>query len=144
LRRIHSGLEESEPGRIILPFLTASLEYQGPVDALIGNIAALEFKRAIQNMMPEIYDANLRVPLGETRINRDMEETLSNNPRFFWYYNNGITILCRKFRSNPKVPNQFTIDAPRIVNGAQTTNTLLSIEVGSNSPVSVMVRVIAA
>ena len=127
LRRIYAGSEvESNGGTIVLRFLSCA-DYQGPVHALVGNVAATELKRSVGELVPHIYDANLRVPLGLTKINKQMKQTLSSEGRrFFWYYNNGITLLCRGFQ--PVEADHFTcfeVESPRIVNGAQTTDTIL-------------------
>ena len=37
---------------------------------------------------------NVRGFLGSTEINRGMEATLTREPEYFWYYNNGVTIVC--------------------------------------------------
>ena len=41
-----------------------------------------------------LFARNIRGYLGRTEINRSMEHTISNSPQFFWYYNNGLTIVC--------------------------------------------------
>ena len=41
-----------------------------------------------------LFARNVRGFLGNTHINRGMEMTLKKEPQFFWYYNNGITIIC--------------------------------------------------
>ena len=145
LRRIYAGSEvESNGGTIVLRFLSCA-DYQGPVHALVGNVAATELKRSVGELVPHIYDANLRVPLGLTKINKQMKQTLSSEGRrFFWYYNNGITLLCRGFQPVEADHLCFEVESPRIVNGAQTTDTILSADIDDSSSVAVMVRLIAA
>jgi hypothetical protein len=41
-----------------------------------------------------LFARNVRGFLGSTEINRGMEATLTREPEYFWYYNNGITIVC--------------------------------------------------
>ena len=42
-----------------------------------------------------LFARNVRGFLGKsTQVNRGMQETLSEEPWNFWYYNNGITMMC--------------------------------------------------
>jgi hypothetical protein len=89
-----------------------------------------------------LFARNIRGYLGKTEINRSMEHTIASLPEFFWYYNNGLTIVCdaaenvnRGGRSVLKVAN------PQIINGQQTTRTLARMGIRS-AKASVTVRVI--
>ena len=49
-------------------------------------------------------------------------DTFNNKPDDFWYYNNGITIVCNDFYNiKDKI---LEIISPQIVNGCQTSNTI--------------------
>lgn len=145
LRRISAGQDlDAGDESVVISFLDC-VTYNGPVEAVVGNARAVDIRTAIASLVPQVYDANLRVPLGRTKINRQMKDTLTSPARrFFWYYNNGITVLCRAFRPLRDNENTFEILSPRIVNGAQTTDTILSVEASQLSQVDVMVRLIAA
>src|SRR5205807_10342707 len=41
-----------------------------------------------------LFARNVRGFLGSSKINKNLEKTLDTEPEFFWYYNNGITIIC--------------------------------------------------
>jgi hypothetical protein len=41
-----------------------------------------------------IFARNVRGFKGNTDVNDSMEETLEKSPEFFWYFNNGVTIIC--------------------------------------------------
>ena len=79
----------------------------------------------------DLFDKNIREFLGikgkKAKINKGIQDTLLNDTernRFF-YYNNGITIICNDIKSDSK--NQktiLTLSQPQIVNGCQTTNTI--------------------
>jgi len=150
LRRLAAGLEgeiaeDVESEHIVLPFVTTPTTHAEPVQAIVGSVRAYDLKEALFALGPRIYDVNLRVPLGSTKVNIQMNSTLnSENRRFFWYYNNGITMLCRKFQPHPRNTNQFIVDSPRIVNGAQTTQAIISATTLEDSSASVLIRVIAA
>src|SRR5690606_26960026 len=60
--------------------------YQGVVDA--------EQVAQWVDVGSHLYNLNIRNPLGRTSINNGLIETLTTEPSAFWYFNNGITILC--------------------------------------------------
>jgi AIPR protein len=41
-----------------------------------------------------LFARNIRGFLGPTKINKEIEATLKTKPEYFWYYNNGITLVC--------------------------------------------------
>src|SRR5262249_9256626 len=47
-----------------------------------------------QRASARLFARNVRGFLGSTEINRGMEATLESEPEYFWYYNNGVTIIC--------------------------------------------------
>jgi hypothetical protein len=70
-----------------------------------------------------LFRKNVRDFLGPNRANRGMTQTLSTSPDNFWYFNNGITMLCD--RAEPKVAGSFIeVENPQIINGCQTTKTI--------------------
>jgi hypothetical protein len=91
-----------------------------------------------------LFARNIRGFLGNTAINRGMTDTLSNEANRFFYYNNGITMLCdeavqqaRKGRTYLRVSN------PQIINGQQTTRTLAAhSDLASQASVLVKVLVV--
>lgn len=145
LRRLCSGTDNEIPtASITLPFLSSAKFAGGPVQALVGNVAISSYRGAVYKLGSQLYDANLRNPLGVTKINKEMDQTIKEEPSLFWYYNNGVTMLCKRFRPHPKRRGVFIIDSPRIVNGAQTTAAILSADPGEDNPGALMVRVISA
>lgn len=120
-------------------------KHTNPIQALIGNIPALSLRTSISNdIKSKLYDTNIRVPLGRTKVNSQIQATLeSHKRRFFWYYNNGITMLCKSF-TDPDDNGVVTISSPRIVNGAQTTNAIFAAREEELENVHVMLRLIAA
>ncbi len=90
-----------------------------------------------------LFARNIRGFLGEnTLVNKSMETTLRNEPERFFYYNNGITILCdtaEKVSSQGK--DVLRVSNPQIINGQQTTRTLAHKDDEARRA-SVIVRVI--
>lgn len=82
-----------------------------------------------------LFDENIREYLGITgkygKINKNVQKTLEDpleRNRFF-YYNNGITMICKKWtkptpRSRKKI---IHIERPQIVNGCQTVGTISKV-----------------
>ncbi|HEX8207711.1 MAG TPA: AIPR family protein [Solirubrobacteraceae bacterium] len=120
-------------------------------DAIVANLDALELAKLEQRYGYRLFQSNVRYLLqGRQRINEDIASTL-NDPaerRNFWYYNNGIAIICDSFDppaddENPKL----TVHNLQIVNGCQTTATLartIGALEGADPPVRILARIIAA
>lgn len=89
-----------------------------------------------------LFARNVRGFLGSTEINRGMETTLANEPEYFWYYNNGVTIVCDDARQeSSRGRNILRVTNPQVINGQQTTRTLAS-NTRKGPRASVLVRVI--
>lgn len=76
-----------------------------------------------------IFEENIREYLGKSSINKGINDTLRNKDdrQNFFYYNNGITIICKETKKQPS--NQFSLNIvkPQIVNGCQTVNTIYEV-----------------
>lgn len=89
-----------------------------------------------------LFARNVRGFLGSTEINRGMEATLTREPEYFWYYNNGVTIVCDDAtQESSRGRNLLRVTNPQVINGQQTTRTLARI-VRKGPRASVLVRVI--
>jgi hypothetical protein len=87
-----------------------------------------------------LFARNVRLWLGNTETNKDIQTTFRNAPKEFAYSNNGITILCRKHTHDPG-KQELRLVNPRVVNGSQTLHSVRSVD--NPSPLArVMVRVI--
>ncbi|MFI1996062.1 AIPR family protein [Actinoplanes sp. NPDC020271] len=78
-----------------------------------------------------LFHLNIRNPLGRTPINNEIIGTLINEPANFWYFNNGVTILCESAESVPQAirsphrrPIGLTLHNASVVNGAQTVRSV--------------------
>jgi len=90
-----------------------------------------------------LFARNIRGFLGETTsVNKGITETLRLEPEQFFYYNNGITILCDEAeKRSSKGKDILQVRNPQIINGQQTTRMLATDEENSRRA-SVLVKVI--
>lgn len=94
---------------------------------------------------------NLRQFRGLTEVNESIGRTLSSSPEKFWYFNNGITILCETVRKKPLGGSStdigtFECGGASVVNGAQTVGTIVATAQKDAKQVSnarVLVRLIS-
>lgn len=73
-----------------------------------------------------LYD-NVRGYLGQTNYNKNIYNTIKNDCKDFFLFNNGITITCLNVTSEPKNSNQkylLTLSGIQIVNGGQTLRSI--------------------
>ncbi|WP_181309951.1 AIPR family protein [Nocardioides campestrisoli] len=73
-------------------------------------------------LIPELFEANVRDYGGETSVNNAIQATLrTQKAEDFWWFNNGVTIVAKDLVPQPK---RLIMRDPQIVNGLQTTNEL--------------------
>lgn len=90
------------------------------------NIQDLEILRDEELELGLLYD-NVRGYLGETKFNKNILNTLDNDPSKFFMYNNGITITAKNIiakETNGKTKFLCTINGFQVVNGGQTIRTI--------------------
>lgn len=78
-----------------------------------------------------LFSQNIRKALGPTAVNDSLAETINEEPEKFWYYNNGVTILCESIRRRAKGVStrnfgEFDLYGASVVNGAQTVASIAS------------------
>lgn len=72
-----------------------------------------------------LFARNIRGFLGPTEINKEIEATLKTKPEYFWYYNNGITIVCDQAEEIRSQGRQILrVRNPQVINGQQTSRPL--------------------
>lgn len=105
----------------------------GNVRAVIGTVRADDFIEALTDQSkptqldPDLFEENVRVYLGEQNdINKRIFDTaVSDEAGLFWYFNNGITIVCERFSYQPSYRNApLKLLNPQVVNGGQTSHAL--------------------
>lgn len=101
-----------------------------PYESYQGVVAAEEVAQWAKSGSG-LFNLNIRNPLGRTAINNELIATLSQEPALFWYFNNGITVLCdsvEKAQQNMRAPQHhpltLTLHNASVVNGAQTVRSV--------------------
>lgn len=96
---------------------------------LIGKVNVMELFELFQNHGDALLEKNIRRYLGlvKNRVNESIQETLLGAKRDnFYFYNNGITIVCSQFSYNAlqSIDWSVTVDDIQIINGAQSCKTI--------------------
>jgi hypothetical protein len=107
-------------------FMVSEPAVEGISSAMVANLDAACLAQQASLHMPQIVAANVRYHLGhQNRVNRGIRDTLANEDerKGFWYYNNGITIVCDSF--DPPSNGVVRVTNPQIVNGCQTVTALI-------------------
>nr|WP_180485986.1 AIPR family protein [Treponema socranskii] len=100
-----------------------------PYKSVYGIISAEEVVNWYRSYSPFLFAPNIRLFLGQTDVNGSLENTISTNPEYFVYFNNGITLLCDKFEKlavggSKRDNGIFDCRNIAIINGAQTVGTI--------------------
>ncbi len=95
-------------------------------NTILGIIKLRELTDFVTKNRDYVFESNIRQWMQfKTTVNKGLRETLQNDPDKFFYYNNGITIVVGDFEEDAGGENRITLHAPQIVNGAQTSNSVL-------------------
>ncbi|CAI9832088.1 MAG: AIPR family protein [Nitrosopumilus sp.] len=93
-------------------------------NTILGVIRLRDLAEFVARNRDYVFDSNIRQWLQfKTTVNKGMRDTLQGHPSRFFYYNNGITIVVADFEEIGG--NLVELDSPQIVNGAQTSNSIL-------------------
>lgn len=145
LSREQVSWEHLGPARLIAlsrrqqPF-SVTLTFEG--DAIVDD---MDFRRVLIGRVPIAQLANLMAERGDTLlernvrrylglhnpVNQDIERTLRDDAARanFFFLNNGVTMLCRKFSVNELQRRNFQVRVEdlQIINGAQTCRTIQEV-----------------
>lgn len=96
----------------------------------IGKVAVSELARLMDSHGDRLLERNIRRYLGlqGNRVNEAIRDTLTDadeRPNFF-FYNNGITLICTRFDYNALQNEDYKVrvDGLQIINGGQTCKTI--------------------
>jgi hypothetical protein len=100
-----------------------------PYRAYYGRVSAEEIASWYHDYNSSLFTRNLRKFKGDTEVNRAIKTTLISQPEKFWYFNNGITVLCNRIGKKPigganRDVGQFHFEGVSVVNGAQTVGNI--------------------
>ena len=118
-------------------------EKQGEIESWVFPMRGSDIGNLYEASGIRLFARNIRGFLGKsTKVNVSMQETLEEEPEKFFYYNNGVTIVCDKAeRISRKGRDILKVNNPQIINGQQTTRTLSAFPTKARKA-SVLVKVI--
>lgn len=100
-----------------------------PFKAYYGTIQVSAVGEWYNQYGNQLFAKNIRYYKGSTEVNQGIKEVLKTQPEKFFYYNNGIKLLCKKITK--KLPYStgnnvglFALEGVSLVNGAQTTGVI--------------------
>ena len=97
------------------------LELKAPFESYIFFVRPKTIHDLFQKYGFKIFFRNIRNPLLASDYNREIVNTLKNNPSFFWYFNNGITAITQSLpKKVNSIATQIDITGLQVINGAQT------------------------
>ena len=95
---------------------------------IIGKVKITEIVRLMKEYGDSLLEKNIRKYLGKNEINDSIANCLkSGQGSNFFFYNNGITMVCDKFSYNALQEKDWIVKLKglQIINGGQTCRTLL-------------------
>lgn len=97
---------------------------------LIGKVPVQNIADLFEAHGEKLLERNIRRYLGlyKNRVNEGIRDTLTNPKERgnFYFYNNGITMICSKFRHNALQQENYMVQAEgvQVINGGQTCMTI--------------------
>jgi hypothetical protein len=128
---------ESTPQKIRLQVgLTEWGVIEKPFLAYYGRVHLGEIAKWWKDHSTFLFAQNLRLFYYSSDVNDALKSTLASEPEYFWYFNNGITIICdsvvKGLSGSPaNAVGIFTCEGVSVVNGAQTVGSIGGIVGGT-------------
>lgn len=119
----------------------------GLARTIVGRVSGKTLAELRENYGDELFDKNVRGYLSQTNaVNKKIKDTASGkNSHDFFYLNNGVTLVCKKFKYVPEdeSPN-VELEDFQIVNGGQTTNAIYEAYLNGalSDKVNVLIKII--
>jgi|GEM_PF-1429904 len=94
------------------------------LNGYISIINGRDIAELVRRHQSSIFEANIRDYFKRSDLNSKIIETSSSEQesKFFWSYNNGLTMTCSKVDEMPN--NKYKLHNIQIVNGCQTSNAI--------------------
>ncbi|SHL19124.1 AIPR protein [Desulfatibacillum alkenivorans DSM 16219] len=108
----------------------AIVEDMNYMRVLVGRVSVHEIHRLFNDHGDKLLERNIRRYLGlhTNRVNTAIHETLCDQQRSdkFYFYNNGITVVCDKFDYNAFQKSDYKVQLKnmQVINGGQTCKTI--------------------
>ena len=121
-----------------------------PFTAYYGTISAAAIGGWYREYGNRLFAKNIRFYKGNTDVNEGIKRVLLQEPENFYYYNNGIKLLCKSIHRKAKdsttnVTGLFMLEGVSLVNGAQTAGSIGAVFMENQEQVAkanVMVQII--
>lgn len=102
---------------------------EAPFRAYYGTLPASAVGEWYYKYGNRLFAKNIRYYKGSTEVNQGMKDVLKSAPDKFFYYNNGIKLLCKRITkkaaySTSRDIGLFVLEGVSLVNGAQTTGAI--------------------
>lgn len=125
---INSKANEAEITDIIeyeksLKYITETSDNE-KLNGFICILKGKEIAELVRKHQSSIFEANIRDYYKRSDLNNKITKTSSSadEAKYFWSYNNGLTMTCRRVQELPK--DQYRLHNMQIVNGCQTSNSI--------------------
>jgi hypothetical protein len=114
---------------------------QSRIESWVFPMLTNEVGALFRQTKDRLFARNIRGFLDRTGVNKGIGRTLAKRPQDFWYFNNGVTVVCDSAEKTKHHGREvLRVMNPQVINGQQTTRVLA--DAGSRKA-SVLVRVIA-
>ena len=121
IQKLWDRIKKPAAGKKASIRLECKLRYQ---NTLLGILKLRELTNFVTKNRDYVFESNIRQWMQfKTTVNKGLRETLQELPHKFFYYNNGITIVVSDFEELED--SSIMLYSPQIVNGAQTSNSVL-------------------
>lgn len=95
---------------------------------ILGRVSVNEIYQLMDEFGDRLLEKNIRRYLGKNAVNEQISQTLlsDNKRQNFFFFNNGITMICEKFAYNGLQEKDWNVKIKRlqIINGGQTCKTI--------------------
>jgi hypothetical protein len=100
-----------------------------PIYAYYGIVSGIDIRDWWAKHRRRLFNGDIRSFIGDTDVNESIQETALTEPEFFWYFNNGVTILCKSIKKvhaggSKRDIGTFHCEGCNVVNGAQTVGNI--------------------
>ena len=100
-----------------------------PFRAVYGSVSAQDLVSWLTANGDKLFAENLRFGIEKSEVNDGIKLTASEEPKNFWYFNNGVTAICDEFAKQAVGGTNtdsgvFDVRKISVINGAQTISSL--------------------